>query len=147
MTKKRATMKDVAARAGVGFKTVSRVVNDEPGVSELTAEKVRRAAAELNYRRDMTAGNLRRAAGRTDSVGLLVASVDNEFDAKLHRAVEDAAQARRVSVFSSSTDEDAERASGDARSPSWHEGSTGSCSCPRAATSPSCSTSSTWAHR
>lgn len=109
MTKKRATMKDVAARAGVGFKTVSRVVNDEAGVSDQTAAKVRRAAAELNYRRDMTAGNLRRAAGRTDSIGLLVASVDNEFDAKLHRAVEDAAQERRVSVFSSSTDEDADR--------------------------------------
>ena len=109
MSKKRATMKDVAARAGVGFKTVSRVINEEAGVSEQTAAKVRRAASELNYRRDMTAGNLRRAAGRTDSIGLLVASVDNEFDAKLHRAVEDAAQERRVSVFSSSTDEDADR--------------------------------------
>ena len=109
MPKKRATMKDVAARAGVGFKTVSRVINEEAGVSEQTAAKVRRAASELNYRRDMTAGNLRRAAGRTDSIGLLVASVDNEFDAKLHRAVEDAAQERRVSVFSSSTDEDADR--------------------------------------
>lgn len=109
MTKKRPTMKDVAALAGVGFKTVSRVVNEEPGVSELTAERVRRAAAELNYRRDMTAGNLRRAAGRTDSVGLLVASVGNEFDSRLHRAVEDAAQARGVSVFAASTDEDAER--------------------------------------
>lgn len=108
MPKKRATMKDVAARAGVGFKTVSRVINEEAGVSDQTAAKVRKAASELNYRRDMTAGNLRRAAGRTDSIGLLVASVDNEFDAKLHRAVEDAAQERRVSVFSSSTDEDAD---------------------------------------
>lgn len=109
MVKKRATMKDVAALAGVGFKTVSRVVNDEPGVSEQTAEKVRRAAAELNYRRDMTAGNLRRAARRTDSLGLVVASVDNEFDAKLHRAVEDAAQKRRTNVLTVSTDEDADR--------------------------------------
>lgn len=109
MPNRRATMKDVAARAGVGFKTVSRVINEEAGVSDQTAAKVRRAASELNYRRDMTAGNLRRAAGRTDSIGLLVASVDNEFDAKLHRAVEDAAQERRVSVFSSSTDEDADR--------------------------------------
>lgn len=109
MVRKRPTMKDVAARAGVGFKTVSRVVNEEPGVSDRTAAKVRKAAAELNYRRDMGAGNLRRAEGRTDSVGLLVGSVNNEFDAKLHRAVEDAAQERKVSVFAASTDEDAER--------------------------------------
>lgn len=109
MARKRPTMKDVAAMAGVGFKTVSRVVNEEPGVSEETAQKVRRAAAELNYRRDMTAGNLRRAERRTDSVGLLVASVDNEFDAKLHRAVEDTARLRQVNVFTASTDEDVER--------------------------------------
>lgn len=109
MAKKRATMKDVAARAGVGFKTVSRVVNGEPGVSDATAEKVRKAAKDLNYRKDMTAGNLRRAEGRTDSIGLLVSSVGNEFDSRLHRAVEDAALAHGVSVFAASTDEDAER--------------------------------------
>lgn len=109
MARKRPTMKDVAARAGVGFKTVSRVINGEPGVTERTAERVHLAAAELHYRRDMTAGNLRRATGRTDSLGLLVASVGNEFDAALHRAVEDAAQRHRVSVFTGSTDEDPER--------------------------------------
>lgn len=109
MARKRPTMKDVAARAGVGFKTVSRVINGEPGVTERTAERVHLAAAELHYRRDMTAGNLRRAEGRTDSLGLLVASVDNEFDAALHRGIEDAAQQHRVSIFTGSTDEDPDR--------------------------------------
>ncbi|MGY5764304.1 LacI family DNA-binding transcriptional regulator [Brachybacterium sp. DNPG3] len=109
MARKRPTMKDVAARAGVGFKTVSRVVNGEPGVSEKTAEKVRRAADELHYHRDMIAGNLRRAEGRTDSLGLLLASVGNEFDAVMNRAVEDTAQEHRISVFTASTDEDPER--------------------------------------
>jgi LacI family transcriptional regulator len=102
-------MKDVAARAGVGFKTVSRVVNDEPGVSEETAQKVRRAASELHYRRDAIAGNLRRATGRTDTLGLLVASVGNEFDAAINRTVEDVARRRGVAVFSASTDEEPER--------------------------------------
>ena len=37
-----ATIADVAARAGVSFKTVSRVVNDEPGVSPALIERVRR---------------------------------------------------------------------------------------------------------
>ena len=32
-TQPRPTMRDVAALAGVSLKTVSRVVNDEPGVS------------------------------------------------------------------------------------------------------------------
>jgi len=36
----RPTMKDVASKAGVALKTVSRVVNGEPGVTEATASRV-----------------------------------------------------------------------------------------------------------
>ena len=39
----RPTMKDVAARAGVGLKTVSRVVNGEPGVTPDTERRVQEA--------------------------------------------------------------------------------------------------------
>lgn len=109
MVGRRPTMKDVASRAGVAFKTVSRVINGEPGVSEETARRVRRAAAELHYRRDATAGSLRRSTRGTDSVGLLLASVDNDFDAAIHRGVEDAAQRHGLSVYAASTDEDPAR--------------------------------------
>jgi len=98
-------MRDVAALAGVGLKTVSRVVNGEPGVAPATAERVNRAAAELNFQVDMMAGNLRRVGRRTRSIGLLLASVDNPFAAAIHRAVEDVAETRGVAVFSASTDE------------------------------------------
>jgi len=40
---------DVARRAGVSMKTVSRVMNNEPSVSDSTREKVNAAALELNY--------------------------------------------------------------------------------------------------
>ncbi|WP_253250256.1 LacI family DNA-binding transcriptional regulator [Arthrobacter globiformis] len=39
-------MRDVAALAGVGIKTVSRVVNNEPGASEGTRQKVFEAAKD-----------------------------------------------------------------------------------------------------
>ena len=45
---RRATLRDVGALAGVSFKTVSRVVNGEPGVSEELAARVREAARQLN---------------------------------------------------------------------------------------------------
>ena len=54
-------MRDVAARAGVSLKTVSRVVNREAGVSDLLAEKVRVAAEELNFQLNAGARNLRRS--------------------------------------------------------------------------------------
>ena len=102
-------MKDVAALAGVGIKTVSRVVNGEPGVSAAMAERVERAAEALSFQPDLIAGNLRRSGRRSMSLGLLLASVDNPFCAAIHRAVEDVAEERRVAVFSASTDEDPRR--------------------------------------
>ena len=46
----RPTLKQVAAVAGVSWKTVSRVVNDEPGVAAATRDLVQRVAGELGYR-------------------------------------------------------------------------------------------------
>lgn len=103
------TLRDVAALAGVGIKTVSRVVNNEPGVSPATAEKVRRATAQLGYRADLAAASLRRGDRRTRSIGLLIPSVDNPFAGAVHRGIETVAGDRQVVVLSVSTDDDPER--------------------------------------
>lgn len=105
----RPTMRHVAALAGVGIKTVSRVINGEPNVSAATVAKVREAARTLDYQPDLHAGNLRRADGRTRTLGLLVGSVDNPFAGAVHRAVEDVALGRGVAVFASSLDDDPDR--------------------------------------
>jgi LacI family transcriptional regulator len=88
-TKSRPTMRHVAARAGVGIKTVSRVMTDEPGVSEATRQRVLGASQQLNYQLDMAAGSLRRAGRQTLSIGLLLPSVANPFSGEIHRAMED----------------------------------------------------------
>src|SRR2546430_5251340 len=106
---RRPTMLDVAALAGVGLKTVSRVVNDEPGVSPALEAKVRQAIAQLNYRRDANASMLRRLGGKTQTIGLVLEDVANPFSSALHRAIEDTARARSVLVFAGSCDEDAGR--------------------------------------
>lgn len=102
-------MKHVASLAGVGIKTVSRVINGEPNVAETTAARVWDAVRTLDYQPDLQAGSLRRADGRTRTLGLLVGSVDNPFAGAIHRAVEDVASARGVSVFASSLDDDPTR--------------------------------------
>jgi LacI family transcriptional regulator len=58
MTKRRATIEDVASLAGVSIKTVSRVVNREPNVRGSTQEKVENAIAKLEYRPNPSARNL-----------------------------------------------------------------------------------------
>ena len=61
--RRRPTMRDVAARAGVSFKTVSRVVNREPGVSDALVARVSQAVDELGFRPNAWASTLRRSSG------------------------------------------------------------------------------------
>lgn len=73
----RPTMKDVAARAGVGLKTVSRVVNGEAGVSSDTERRVQEAITSLGFRRNDSARVLRK--GTTASVGLVLEDLADPF--------------------------------------------------------------------
>ncbi|MGW9435058.1 LacI family DNA-binding transcriptional regulator [Streptomyces sp. NPDC055607] len=66
----RPTLEEVAARAGVGRGTVSRVINGSPKVSERTRTAVERAVAELGYVPNRAARAL--AGSRTDAVALVV---------------------------------------------------------------------------
>ncbi|MFB9877196.1 LacI family DNA-binding transcriptional regulator [Planobispora siamensis] len=100
----RPTMKDVAAAAGVALKTVSRVVNDEPGVNPATAERVVAAIAQLGYRRNESARVLRR--GRTATIGLVIEDVADPFYSGMSRAVEDVALRHGSLVLSGSSGED-----------------------------------------
>jgi LacI family transcriptional regulator len=102
-------MVDVAALAGVGLKTVSRVVNGEPGVSPALESRVRQAIEQLHYRRDANAATLRRLGRKTQTIGLVLEDVSNPFSSALHRAVEDAARERGVLLFAGSCDEDPDR--------------------------------------
>lgn len=102
-------MRDVAALAGVSLKTVSRVVNDEPGVSPDVRERVTTAVARLDYRPNLAASNLRRTDARSGLVGALVQDLSNSFSASLLRALEDAARERGTAVLAASLDEESER--------------------------------------
>jgi len=56
--KKRITIIDVAAQAGVSHQTVSRVINDSPNVNEETRRSVQQVIADLNYRPSLAARSL-----------------------------------------------------------------------------------------
>src|SRR6476646_8815046 len=89
-TRSRATMRNVADLAGVSLKSVSRVVNQEAGVSDALAHRVRAAVTELGYRHNLTASHLRRGR-RTASIGVLVQDLGNDFCSAVLRAIEDRA--------------------------------------------------------
>ncbi|NGN68965.1 LacI family transcriptional regulator [Streptomyces sp. A7024] len=66
----RPTLEQVAARAGVGRGTVSRVINGSPKVSEHAKAAVQQAIADLGYVPNRTARAL--AAGSADAVALVI---------------------------------------------------------------------------
>jgi LacI family transcriptional regulator len=66
----RATIHDVAQRAGVSIATVSRVLNEKGDVRETTRERVQEAASELGYSVDSVGRAL--ASQRTRLVGVVV---------------------------------------------------------------------------
>ncbi|HEY2271963.1 MAG TPA: LacI family DNA-binding transcriptional regulator, partial [Jatrophihabitantaceae bacterium] len=84
---RRPTMADVAERAGVSLKTVSRVINGEPRVAGATASAVHAAVRELGFRSNHAAASLARGR-RVASVGLVIGAMDDPFYARLAGGVE-----------------------------------------------------------
>ena len=87
---RRATLADVAARAGVSVPLVSIVMRDAPGASPANRERVRRAAEELGYRPDSRARMLRRIRSRLIGV---VFGVQHAFHGDLVSGLYEAADA------------------------------------------------------
>lgn len=101
-------MSDVARLAGVSIKTVSRVVNAEPGVHAETAERVLAAIERLGFRRNIGALNLRRGSS-TGTIGLVLEDVANPFYSGITRAAEEVARRHGRQVLTGSSDEDPDR--------------------------------------
>src|SRR5215218_8450404 len=76
----RPTLEAVAARAGVGRGTVSRVVNGAPGVSAKARAAVEKAIAELGYVPNRPARTL--VTSRTDSVALVIPEAETRLVAE-----------------------------------------------------------------
>ena len=82
----RATMADVAQRAGVSIATVSRVINQTAPVAPETEAQVRAAIAELNYRPHTAAQVL--AGCKTNTLGLLLPEIGGDFFSLMLRGIE-----------------------------------------------------------
>jgi LacI family transcriptional regulator len=106
---KPATIKDVAARAGVSIGTVSRVLAKEAAVRQHLREKVEIAVSELSFRPNLAARALR--TNQINVLGLIVPDITNPFFAQLAKSIDAEADLRGHSVMlaNSHNDLDAER--------------------------------------
>lgn len=102
-----ATIKDVARLAGVSIKTVSNVLNDYPHLTLETKGKVERALAELDYRPNLAARNLRR--GRTGMIALALPTFVSPYFAELADLIAREAAGHDLTVLIEATDGDLQR--------------------------------------
>ena len=102
-------MRDVAREAGVSLKTVSRVVNEEPGVTAALTDRVSAAVHRLGYQPDDRARFLRRTETSSKSLGYVQMDVANPFFSSIFRGLEDVARAEGHLVLAGSSDGDPER--------------------------------------
>ena len=105
---RRATMKDVAARAGVGLSTVSRVVSGKGGVAPPKVRAVEKAVRELNFSRNDSAHTLR--TGSSATIGMVVTNISDPFFSALIKGVEERARERDLVVLVASVTDDAAEA-------------------------------------
>jgi DNA-binding LacI/PurR family transcriptional regulator len=84
-----ATAKEVAARAGVAISTVGRALADDPRISALTKEKVRKVADELGYVGNLAARIMR--GGSNNVIGLILPNIRNDFYASIAQALSECA--------------------------------------------------------
>ncbi|MEV5427949.1 LacI family DNA-binding transcriptional regulator [Streptomyces sp. NPDC052701] len=106
------TLEEVAALAGVGRGTVSRVINNAAGVKDSTRRAVQRAIAELGYVPNLAARSL--AGRRADAVALVMTEPDwrlfgEPFFSEIVRSVGDALTETKVQLLLTLVRTDAER--------------------------------------
>ncbi|MEC0333422.1 substrate-binding domain-containing protein [Paenibacillus macerans] len=101
------TIKDVANKANVSIATVSRVLNNLPGYSEKTKDKVFKAIEEIGYQPNAIARGL--INKRTHTIGVMFPTVSSLFSSEILRGVEDYAQDNGYSVVVCNTDSDGKR--------------------------------------
>ena len=102
-----ATIRDVAARAGVSTATVSRALRKSDSVQPGTRQRVEAAAQALRYRPSGVARSLK--LRRTSTIGLIVTDIENPYFPQIISAVEDAAREHGHSVLLADGRRDPER--------------------------------------
>ena len=101
------TLKDIARKAGVAESTVSRALNNKPGVSDNKRREIIEIAKKHNYKPNQLAQGL--AKQRTHLLALLLANLDNPAYTKIIKNIEKEANNAGYQVILCNTDNSLEK--------------------------------------
>lgn len=100
----RSTLRDVATLAGVSLATASLALNDSPKIAPETKERVRQAAAKLNYVPNVRARALARKS--TGGIVLVVPNIRNPYFGELAQIIKDFLRPFQYHLILCDTDND-----------------------------------------
>lgn len=106
---RKVSLKDIAREVGVSIASVSYVINSTEKAGRVgadVADKIRKVAADLNYKPNFIAKSLK--SGITKTIGLIVADISNPFFSNIARIIEDEAKQHGYIVIFGSSDESTE---------------------------------------
>jgi LacI family transcriptional regulator len=101
--KKRITIYDIAEKLNITASSVSRALNNSNHVNEATKKLILKTAAELNYKRNNIASNLR--MGKTKTIGVVVPRINQNFFSNVIAGIEDATYQRGYNLIITQSNE------------------------------------------
>jgi LacI family transcriptional regulator, repressor for deo operon, udp, cdd, tsx, nupC, and nupG len=105
--RKRITIYDIAAKLNITASSVSRALNNSSHVNEATKNLVLKTAAELNYKRNVLASNLR--MGKTKTIGVVVPRINQNFFSNVISGIEDATYQKGYNLIICQSNESREK--------------------------------------
>src|SRR5260370_33522117 len=106
---KRSTMAQIAKEAGVSTTTVSKVLNELPGVGPSTRVRIRQVIDQFDYVQNHAARHLRK--GQSHLIDLVIMRLEGGYDLGIMHGIQDALQESgyRLGVFSTNENEASHR--------------------------------------
>lgn len=101
------TLKDIARMAGVAESTVSRALNDKPGVGEETKIKILKIAKENNYRPNQLARGL--AVKQTNMIAVILSEMESPSNIEIVKSIEKSAEEQGYQIILCNTNNQEEK--------------------------------------
>lgn len=95
--RKRTTIYDIAAKLNIAASSVSRALNNSGHINDATKKLVLATAAELNYKRNILASNLRK--GQSKTIGVVVPRINQDFFSNVIAGIEEATYQRGYNLI------------------------------------------------
>lgn len=105
--KKRTTIYDIAEKLNITASSVSRALNNSSYVNEETKKLILKTAAEMNYRPNTLASNLRK--GQTKTIGVVVPRVNQNFFANVISGIEETTYQKGYNIIICQSNESYEK--------------------------------------